>query len=409
MKLLKSTLNYSKTFTLWVLVSIVVGAVCGVVGTAFSLTLEAVTHLRLAHDHLVWCMPLAGLIITLIYRALKLPADIGTDEIIRTVRTQEHVSIRLAPAIFVSTALTHLTGGSAGREGAALQLGGAIGIALSKLLRKVDDNHRVFELCGMAAVFSALFGTPLAAAVFVVEIVEIGRINDRALLPCVVAALTARLVAGGLGAPAEAFPLAEGLAQVTGRSLLQAGGVGIACGMVAVLFCYAMRYTGRWARQLIKNDYLRVALGGVLVAGLALLLHTTDYQGGGMEVIHQALAGTVKPEAFLLKILFTALTLGLGFKGGEIVPAFFVGATLGCLVAPMMGMDPGLGAGLGIIAMFCGVTNGVLASMVMSVELFGTEYLPMFAVAATVSFALSGQISLYHAQLFTEPKMGANT
>ncbi len=406
MNKVKEVLYYARAFVVWTLMAAAVGAVCGVVGGAFAIVVEEATHLRQHTPWLPWLMPVAGLVIAGLYKLLKLPLTIGTDEIIKTVRTQEGVSIKMAPAIFISTALTHLTGGSAGREGAALQLGGAIGVAMSRLMKPLGDNRRVFQLCGMAALFSALFGTPLAATIFVVEIIEIGRINHRALLPCLISALTAKLVAAAIGAPAEAFPLAGGLADTTWLTLLQSAGVGLCCGVVAVIFCQVMHLSGRYLRKAVPNDFLRIALGGAAVALLALLLGTADYQGSGMHVILEALKGHAAPEAFLLKILFTALTLGVGFKGGEIVPSFFIGATLGCVVAPLLGLDPALGAGLGIIAMFCGVTNGALASMVLSVELFGAEYLPLFGIACAVSYALSGHISLYHTQEFLEPKMG---
>ncbi len=403
---MKETFYYARAFAVWVVMSAAVGAVCGLVGAAFAITVEEATHLRQHHAWLPLLMPAAGLLIAGIYRLLKLPLSLGTDEIIKTVQSQDHVSLRMAPAIFLGTALTHLTGGSAGREGAALQLGGSIGVAMSRMARQINDNHRIFELCGMAALFSALFGTPLAATVFVIEIVEIGRINDRALLPCLVSALTAKLVAMAVGAPAEVFPLAGALAEVNAVTLLQAGGIGITCGVVATLFCYGMHAATRYVKKALPNDYLRIALGGVAVAALALILNTADYQGSGMHVILNALQGQARPEAFLLKIVFTVLTLSVGFKGGEIVPSFFVGATLGCVVAPLLGMDAAMGAGLGLIAMFCGVTNGALASMVLSVELFGVEYLGLFAMAAAVAYACSGQVSLYHTQRFTEPKMG---
>jgi len=406
MNKLKEVLYYARAFVVWTLMAAAVGAVCGVVGGAFAIVVEEATHLRQHTPWLPWLMPVAGLVIAGLYKLLKLPLTIGTDEIIKTVRTQEGVSIKMAPAIFISTALTHLTGGSAGREGAALQLGGSIGVAMSRLMKPLGDNRRIFQLCGMAALFSALFGTPLAATIFVVEIIEIGRINHRALLPCLISALTAKLVAAAIGAPAEAFPLAGGLADTTWLTLLQSAGVGLCCGVVAVIFCQVMHLSGRYLRKAVPNDFLRIALGGAAVALLALLLGTADYQGSGMHVILEALKGHAAPEAFLLKILFTALTLGVGFKGGEIVPSFFIGATLGCVVAPLLGLDPALGAGLGIIAMFCGVTNGALASMVLSVELFGAEYLPLFGIACAVSYALSGHISLYHTQEFLEPKMG---
>ena len=403
---LKEIFYYARAFAVWALMAVAVGAVCGVVGGAFAIVVEEATHLRQHTAWLPWLMPVAGLMIAGLYWLLKLPLSIGTDEIIKTVRTQEGVSIKMAPAIFISTALTHLTGGSAGREGAALQLGGSIGVAMSRLMPSQGDNRRMFQLCGMAALFSALFGTPLAATIFVIEIIDIGKINTRALLPCLISALTAKLVAIGIGAPAEVFPLASGLATTSTVTLLQSAGVGLCCGVMAVIFCHVMHLSGRYMRKAIPNDFLRIAFGGATVALVTMALNLQAYQGSGMHTILEALQGHAEPWAFLLKIVFTAMTLSVGFKGGEIVPSFFIGATLGCTVAPLLGLNPALGAGIGIIAMFCGVTNGALASMVLSVELFGAEYLPLFGIACAVSYALSGHVSLYHTQHFLEPKMG---
>ena len=341
------------------------------------------------------------------------------------MRTQDKVPLAMAPAIFLSTVLTHLTGGSAGREGAALQLGGSIGAAMSSGLSSVSnrlrssirpaslpqgkaesDNRRIFQLCGMAALFSALFGTPLAATIFVVEIIEVGKINERALMPCLASAVTAKFVALAIGAPVELFPLASGLASAQAVPLLQTILLGVACALTAVLFCAVMHTSSRVFRRLLPDDDLRIVCGAAAVILLALLLGTDDYRGGGMQVIHRALEGEAVPLAFLLKIAFTALSLGTGYKGGEIVPSFFIGATLGCTVAGLIGFPPALGAAIGIIGMFCGVTNAPLASVVLSVELFGAEYLPFFGVAAVVSYALSGHTSLYHSQIIVEPKMG---
>ena len=403
---LKEIFYYTRAFAVWALMAAAVGAVCGVVGGSFAIVVEEATHLRQHIAWLPWLMPVAGLAIAGLYWLLKLPLSIGTDEIIKTVRSQDDVPLKMAPAIFISTALTHLTGGSAGREGAALQLGGSIGVGMSRMLKRTGDNHRIFQLCGMAALFSALFGTPLAATIFVIEIIDIGKINTRALLPCLISALTAKLVAIAIGAPAEVFPLAGGLAEANWLTLLQSAGVGLCCGVMAIIFCHVMHLSGRYMRKAIPNDFLRIAFGGATVALVTMALNLQAYQGSGMHTILEALQGHAEPWAFLLKIVFTAMTLSVGFKGGEIVPSFFIGATLGCVVAPLLGLDPALGAGIGIIAMFCGVTNGTLASIVLSVELFGAEYLPLFGIACAVSYALSGHVSLYHTQHFDAPKMG---
>ena len=405
---------YAITFAFWLTASLAVGAVCGLLGGLFAMAVEWATHARGEHAFLPWLMPVAGLAIAGLYRLLRLPLSIGTDEIISTVRTQERVPLAMAPAIFLSTVLTHLTGGSAGREGAALQLGGSIGAGMARILplekageKAENDAVRIFQLCGMAALFSALFGTPLAATVFVVEIIEVGRINGRALLPCLISAITAKLVALAIGAPAELFPLAASLATAEPRPLLKTALLGVACAIVAILFCTVMHRSSKLFRKWIPNDFLRVVAGAAAVIVLALLLGTQDYRGGGMHVIHAALMGeSVHPAAFLLKIAFTALSLGAGFKGGEIVPSFFIGACLGSTLAALIGFPPALGAAVGIIGLFCGVTNAPLASMLLAVELFGAEYALFFGVAAAVSYALSGHVSLYHAQVLTEPKLG---
>lgn len=405
-KLWQAFLRYLMAFGYWLLAAGLVGALCGVIGGLFAMAVEGATHLRQHHDFLLYLLPLGGLIIAGAYRLMKLPLSLGTDEIIKTVRTQGRVPILMAPAIFLSTVITHLLGGSAGREGAALQLGGSIGAKLGDFLHPKEDGKRILELCGMAALFSALFGTPLTATIFVLEIIEVGKFNSRALLPCLISALTAKLCALAIGAPVELFPLAGGLETVHGVSLLQSAGLGVGCAAIAIIFCGVMHFANRYIRRAISNDFLRIALGGGAVVLLSLLLGTRDYNGGGMHVILSALEGKARPEAFLLKMLFTAITLGCGFKGGEIVPSFFVGSTLGCILAGLLGLSPALGAALGLAGVFCGVTNAPLAAIMLSIELFGAEYLPLFGVTCGVSFMLSGHCSLYHTQAFDQPKLG---
>ncbi|MBR2719092.1 MAG: chloride channel protein [Clostridia bacterium] len=401
-----ASLQYVIAFLRWTVTGMLIGGLCGVVGGLFAMAVEGATHLRQHHEFLLYLLPLGGLAIAGLYRLLRLPLSLGTDEIITTVRTQGRVPVQMAPAIFLSTTLTHLLGGSAGREGAALQLGGSLGAAVGDLTHPKADSRRIFELCGMAALFAALFGTPLTAAVFVLEIIEVGKFNHRALLPCVVSAVTAALVTRFIGAPEEPWHLASGLQAVSAVSALQALGVGVACALVAILFCTVMHFSIKHFRKLVKNDFLRILIGGVAVVALTLLVRTRDYNGGGMHVIFAALEGNAKPWAFLVKLLFTAVTLSAGFKGGEIVPSFFIGATLGCTAAGLLGMSPALGAALGLVGVFCGVTNAPLAAILLSIELFGAEYLPLFGVVAAVSFMLSGHFSLYHAQIFAEPKLG---
>lgn len=403
---LKTAGHVAVAFLRWTLTGLLIGAVCGVVGGLFAIAVEKATELRQEHSWLMYLLPLGGLAIAGLYRLMKLPLTLGTDEIIRTCRTQGKVPILMAPAIFVSTVLTHLLGGSAGREGAALQLGGSIGAAVGDLTHPREDGRTIWELCGMAALFSALFGTPLTATLFVLEVVEVGRFNTRALLPCLVSSLCGNLVAKWIGAPVEPFALASGLAGTGAVPLLQAAALGAVSALVAILFCAAMHFSGKFFRKRLSNDFIRIFVGGVAVICFTLSVRSSDYNGGGMHVVFAALRGEASPVAFIAKIVLTAVTLGSGYKGGEIVPSFFVGSTMGCTVAGLLGLSPALGAGLGLAAVFCGVTNAPLAAIMLSIELFGVEYLPLFGIAAGVSFMLSGHASLYHAQTFDKPKLG---
>lgn len=388
--------NNAAAFVKWLLFACLIGGIMGVVGSGFHYAIDWGTNLRQAHRWLVCLLPVAGLVIVASYHVTRMEDDRGTEFVLASVREGKALRFRTAPLIFVGTVLTHLTGGSAGREGAALQLGGCISGSLGRLLRLDDKDERVITMCGMAAGFSALFGTPLSAAVFAMEVESIGVMYYAALVPCVLSALIADLISSLLGVSSTAYTL-ETVPGFSPVVFLQVIGLGVLCGALASLFCRAMRLGGRLYGKL-SNPYLRIVLGGVLVAGLSLLEGSGDYNGAGMQVITAALAGSAVPWAFVLKILFTVLTLGAGFKGGEIVPCFFVGATFGCVVAPLMGMDAGFGAALGLVAVFCGVTNSPMTSILLGYELFGGQGVALMALCASVSYLLSGYSGLYKEQ-----------
>ena len=405
---LKDALGYIYAFAKWIAVGIAIGLVCGVVGALFARGVDWATRTRLANGYLIWLMPLGGVAIVGLYRMAKIPISTGTDRIISSVRTQEKVPLLVAPLIFISTVITHLVGGSAGREGAALQLGGSIGACLGDRAHRRLDNRRICEMCGMAAVFSALFGTPLTAAIFVLEVIEVGAVYYRALIPCAAASIAASMTATKLGVKPEIFPLAEELAHISPSSALRAAALAALCALVAVGFCQAMHHTPGLLKRLIPNDFARIAAAGIAIAALTTLIGSQDYNGSGMSVIECALDGHARPWDFALKILFTALTLGAGYKGGEIVPSFFVGSTFGCVMGAVLGFDPSLGAALGLISVFCGVTNTPLSSLILSVEMFGSDYLILFGTSVAVAYMLSGHISLYHAQRFARRKLGSD-
>ncbi|MDD6159731.1 MAG: chloride channel protein [Oscillospiraceae bacterium] len=388
----------------WTAMAGVIGLVCGGAGGAFSHALAGVTGLRERYPWLVYLMPAAGLVIVFCYSACGMENDSGTNQIIASVRSGKRPPLRLAALIFLGTALTHLTGGSAGREGAALQIGGSLASGVGRLFRFGERSMNLAVMCGMSGLFSALFGTPLAAAVFSLEVVSIGIFHYSALFPCLMSAYTAAGVARLMGVAPEGYTLL-GLPELGLLPMVKTGVLALLCGLLAILFCVVIHEAGHLYQKLLPNRYVRVAVGGAVIVALTLLLGTRDYNGAGAPIIERALEGHAVPWAFAAKLLFTALTLGAGFRGGEIVPAFFTGATFGCVVAPLLGLDPAFGAAIGMIALFCGVVNCPIASILISVELFGGEGLLFFAMACGVSFLLSGKFSLYSAQKIVYSKL----
>ena len=396
-----------KGFIKWFIIAVIIGVVVGLGGTAFNKALGFANDFRNSNSWTIFTLPAAGLVIVFLYTICGLSKDPGTNNIIKGARSDEEVSIKLAPLIFIATFLTHITGGSAGREGAALQIGGSLASPFGKLFRLDKKDLSTLIMCGMSAGFSALFGTPIAAAVFAVEVTIVAAAQYSALVPCMVSALTAVVTAKLFGVEAESFHVV-GIPELGGGSaidLLKVTLLGAACAAVSVLFCFAMHNAGHLYKKFIKNDYIRVAAGGAVIILLTLIVGNRDYNGAGMNVIERAFEGEAFPLAFLLKIIFTALTLGAGFKGGEIVPSFFTGATFGCFFGGLIGLDPSFGAAVGLLSVFCGVTNCPFATIILSIELFGAGGLAFYALAIAISYMLSGYWGLYSAQKFYQSKL----
>lgn len=405
-KKINSIKKYIFTFLKWIVVAGVTGLIGGIVGTLFHISVEYVTKVRVNNDLIIFFLPLGGLVIANLYKISNMSNDPGTNLVISSVRTEEKVPFAMAPLIFISTVITHLFGGSAGREGAALQLGGSIGTQVGNLFRLNQKDMHIVTMCGMSAVFSALFGTPLTATFFSMEVVSIGIIYYSSFIPCIVAALTAYKISLIFGVKPVRYILAS-IPLLDGYVALKVIILGVLCAVISILFCESLHKTNKFLADHVKNNYIKVIIGGVLVVALTFLCGSRDYNGAGVEVIAKAINGQAIPYAFLLKILFTTLTISFGYKGGEIVPTFFIGATFGCTAAGILGLDPGFGAAIGVAAMFCGVTNSLITSIVLSIELFGSQGLVLFALACGVSYMLSGYYSLYGTQKIVYSKLRA--
>lgn len=387
----------------WLLLAVPTGLVCGVVGTAFHLSVEYVTELRAAQSWLLLCLPLAGLAIVALYKVTKCEG-VGTNNVIRAVQSGEPVSPLLVPAIFLGTVLTHLCGGSAGREGAALQMGGSIGWNVGKLLHLSDYVRRTATISGMAAFFSALFGTPLTAALFAMMVEDVGLTFTSAFVPAFTSALIAYGCSLAFGIAPTHFAITAPELTVWNAFLVIL--LGFACAAVSRLFCGLLHFMEHKVPQLLPNPWLRVFVGGVAVIAFSYLFGVGRYNGAGMGVITAAVEqGEALPWDFLCKIFLTALTLSCGFKGGEVVPSFFVGATFGCVFGPLLGLPAGFAAAVGLVSIFCGATNALIPSILMGFELFSGAGLELIALGCGICYMLSGHHGLYSSQTFVTNKL----
>ena len=396
--------KYMLVFLKWGILGCLVGVLGGLLGAAFHHALHFVTHLRTEHTWLIFLLPVGGLLSIGVYRLFKMTGNRGTNEIIDAILNDGPVSPMVAPVIFLASSITHLFGGSAGREGAALQLGGSMASGIGRLLKMEGMERTAVIMSGMSAVFAGLFGTPLTAALFCMEFESVGGIFSPALLPCWMAALVASRVSGALGVHAETYLLTTAMDMSLDNSWRLVV-LAVLVGIMGIVMCNVFHGAEHLAAKKLPNPLVRIALGGAVVTVLTLLVGDHRFNGAGMDMALAAVGGQADWYSFALKMLFTAVTLAAGFRGGEIVPTFCIGATFGCLLGTWLGLDPGITAALGLVGLFCCATNAPLAAMVLSVEMFGSTNLQAFALICALCFVLSGRSGLYASQVLQFPKL----
>lgn len=392
----------------WTIAAIIVGLVVGGFATAFGLSMRFIIQTRTAHHWFIYFLPVGAVLITFFYKKILKVKDSGTNTVIAAIQSDQRLPFRLAPLIFIATLITHLVGGSAGREGAALQMGGAIGNGIGRVLRLNTTDKKTMIMCGMSAAFSALFGTPMAAAIFSMEVISVGIMHYAALVPCVISSLVARYVASyfGLGAEEYIIPL---IPKFTIKTAVIICLFAIICGFVSMLFCTGLHKYEEFLSGKFSNPYIKAIVGGTSVLILTLIVGTDTYNSTGTAIIESCFTGaTIGLEVFLLKIIFTTLTLSCGYKGGEIVPTLFIGATFGAALSPLLGLPAPLMAAVGMGALFCGVTNCPISSLLICFELFGYEPMPYFLLAIAFSYWVSGYTGLYKAQKIVYSKYKSN-
>lgn len=419
---LSATPNIFVHILKWTLLIIPVAVIVGSLNAFFLWILSVATQTRIANDWLLYLLPFAGLLIVYLYRNLGKNSDGGNNLIMDEIHQPgAGIPARMGPLVLITTVITHLFGGSAGREGTAVQIGGAATHTLAKLFNLNEQDKKFILIAGVAAGFGAVFGTPLTGAIFALEVLAIGRIKYDAIIPALFAAILADLVCSSWGAHHAHYRI-DFLEQITifsqavnidpfmmGKVFIAA----IAFGLAGYLFGELTHAIKDIFKVTLKNPYLIVIVGGLIVIACVQLLGNHDYIGlgvyssreGGVSIMSAFHEDGAQWYSWIVKLALTAVTLAAGYKGGEVTPLFFVGATLGNFMAWVLGAPVDLFAALGFLAVFAAATNTPLACTIMGVELFGSEFMLYFAIACYTAYYFSGHTGIYGSQRIAVPKL----
>ncbi|WP_158840993.1 voltage-gated chloride channel family protein [Polaribacter sp. L3A8] len=406
----KLFLSFEQSFSLlfllkWTFICLLIGALTGSTSAVFLWSLEWATNYREANLWIVAFLPIAGLIIGLSYHYYGESVVKGNNLLLEEYHSPKKIiPFKMAPLVFLGTVLTHLFGGSAGREGTAVQVGGAIADQFTKIFKLSNIDRKIVLIAGISAGFASVFGTPLAGAIFALEVMVIGRIKFEAILPSFLAAIFANYFCDVWQISHHTHYTISTVAALTPATILWALLAGIIFGLVSLLFSKSTHFWGSTFKKLIKYPPLRPVIGGIILALTWYLIGTTKYMGLGVPTIVDAFNIDLNSYDFILKLLFTSFTLGAGFKGGEVTPLFFIGATLGNVLIWFIPLPMPLLAGMGFVAVFAGATNTPIACTIMGIELFGIESGIFIALACTTSYLFSGHSGIYSAQIIGSPK-----
>ena len=388
----------------WIIICTLIGAIAGSISAFFLLSLEWATNYREAHLWIIALLPIGGFLVGLSYHLYGNSVVKGNNLLLEEFHTPKKViPFKMAPLVLFGTIATHLFGGSAGREGTAVQIGGAVADQFTKIFKLNNQDRKILLIAGISAGFASVFGTPLAGGIFALEVLILGRIRLDAIVPSFLAAVLADYFCQAWNVGHTHYHI-NSIVEMNPANLLWALLAGIIFGLVSMLFSKSTHFWSSQFKKYIKYPPLRPFIGGVVIAIAVYLIGTTKYIGLGVPTIVDSFSEAMNKYDFLVKVLFTSFTLGAGFKGGEVTPLFYIGATLGNALIWFIPLPMDLLAGMGFVAVFAGATNTPIACTIMGIELFGIESGVFIAIACSTAYLFSGHSGVYAAQIIGSPK-----
>ncbi|MFH5184112.1 voltage-gated chloride channel family protein [Paenibacillus sp. TAB 01] len=382
----------------WIIYGGLVGILSGSASALFLTGLDFAGEQRMDSPWLLYLLPLGGALVSFLYLKYGKNAGKGNNLIIEQIQQgQETAPLRMAPLVLFGTFITHLFGGSAGREGTAVQMGGSFAEGIGRLLKVDEVDRKILLMCGISSGFGSVFGTPLAGTIFGMEVIALGMMRYQALIPCFIASLIGNVVTTAWGIHHIHYSIGTVpalSASVVGKVVLAS----VVFGLASILFSELTHWLKKMYTRLFSNPMLKSFIGGLVIIALVFIFGTRDYLGLSIPLLQEAFEHPVDPLAFLWKTLFTALTLGAGYQGGEVTPLFVIGGTLGNSLAGLLHLSAPFLAALGLIGVFSGATNTPIACFVMGIELFGSEGMIYFFIACAISYLFSGHTGIYTSQ-----------